>query len=294
MKRTSFWMPIVAGVVLAGGLICGGIAQVRADETPATVQAAQLPGGGPATMKAGANVAYVLQGGTLIKYGTDAKQIATLTLAEKPAQNTQTQGQPPMGPPPPRGEMLVTGDTVLVILGDSFFNVNGATMTITAKGTLPTIERPQPPQGQGNQQGMRGQGGQNGQQGMRGQGQGQGRSPGGSGGQGGPGQDGPGGPGGQGMRGGQGNQQEQGQGGPGGPGGQGMRGNQGNQQGQGQCGPGGPGGPGMMGGPGMPPQLQLELAGHTLFVLRGPQLLAINIDTGAVAVSDSGTSVTIN
>ncbi|MHB0911864.1 MAG: hypothetical protein ACYC2Y_00275 [Armatimonadota bacterium] len=58
--------------------------------------------------------------------------------------------------------------------------------------------------------------------------------------------------------------------------------------GPGAMGPGGmgPGGPGMgPGGPGMepmgPPPV-LELSGRTLYVLRGPEIAAVNIDTGDV------------
>ena len=43
-----------------------------------------------------------------------------------------------------------------------------------------------------------------------------------------------------------------------------------------------------------PPPLQMELSGRTLFVVRGPQLLAINIDTGAVATQTTGADVTLN
>lgn len=82
-------------------------------------------------------------------------------------------------------------------------------------------------------------------------------------------QGGPGG--GQGMRGGPGGGQGM-QGGPGGE--QGMRGGPGGGQGM-RGGPGGPNGP-------MGQQMQLTATGNTLYVLRGPQLLAVDIATGNV------------
>ncbi len=263
MKPKLTVKTVLIGAALLAGLTTCALAQ---QGNPSVQE--QRPQGPPAVMKAGANGAFVLQGGTLTKYSTSLQQTGQVTLVEPPAapsaqgQNQeQGPGRPPMGPPPPGG-LLVAGDAVLVIVGDSFFHVNATTLATTAKATLPTLA---PPPAPGNgQQGQRGPGGAGGQ---RPQGAPGGQRP-------------QGGPGGQGQQDGQ-----RPQGGPGGQGGPGMQGGD-------QGGPSRPQGPmpGMM----PPPPLQMELSGRTLFVVRGPQLLAINIDTGAVATQTTGADVTLN
>jgi hypothetical protein len=229
-----------------------------------------------AVMHAGAQGVFVLEGPSITKYAAGTLDVkGTLQLAQKDAQAADAQqGMPPMGPPPP-GAFVITGKDdglLFVVLGDTVYKVDAAALTLISKTDLPAIEKPaqgQQPQGQGQrrgpQQGMRGQGGPGGQQG------------GPQGGQGGPGgqQGGP-----QGGQGGPGGQQGGPQGGQGGPGGQ-----------QGGPGMGGPG----MGGPGgqmLPPAPELEVTGNYLYIQRGRQITAINIETGAVA-GKTATAVTL-
>ncbi len=93
-------------------------------------------------LRAGATGVYVLAGPTLIKYNAALEEQGKLTLVEAPA-TTDAAPRPPL-----HGALLIAPATqtvpekVLVVIGDRFFAVDGATFQVTATGNLPAIEPP--------------------------------------------------------------------------------------------------------------------------------------------------------
>jgi hypothetical protein len=252
MKTRIPWMALAIGAVLALGVST----YLMAQPDIAGPGAANGPGGRggrqggmpqqmpPAVMASGATSLYVMAGGTLLKYdAVTLKELGKVELvappAADPAAGAAGGGRPgaaggrpggaaggpgaaaggpgaPGGPGgrggmnrqrPMAGAMLITpgaNEQVLVVIGDQFFRLEAATLTVKAKATLPAPELPNanPPMD------------------------------------------------------------------PGAPDAAGP-----------PEGPGGPGGPGGMGG-GRPAELSLK--GVTLYVLRGPQIVAVNTVDGKV------------
>ena len=225
---------------------------------------------------------FVLVGQTLTKYdAVTLKQIGTLQLGEKRPDQTKRAGGSRMQSPA-SAEMIVASTTknsqsLLLVIGDKFFNIDTVKFEVSSKCTLPAIKQirmeaqpsgenrmPAPPSGdESSMQGQPPMPGGFGQDEM-------GSMPGG------PGQDGMGS-----MQ--------------GGPGQDGMRpdmGNGGSESGQhGQtAGRGGFDQQGQIGGNragmqmGMPvvSRVQLELRGITLYILRGNEIAAVNIADGKI------------
>lgn len=145
---------IVVVALLAAGFVTSVLAQggpppdgMRGPHPPAVI------------MKAGTTGLFVLAGPNLVKY--DPKTLAqtgVYTLPAPTASGDSNNQHPPM---PPHIVMLVAtidglGENVLLIAGDQFLRIDGATLQVKAKGTLPKVEMPAPPQGgQGGPDGMR-------------------------------------------------------------------------------------------------------------------------------------------
>ena len=160
------------------------------------------PMGPPLIMKAGAAGVFVLFGDTLTKYDAALAQKGSLKLGDQGA--TQDPQRPPM--PMPTIMLLTPGasEKVLVFIGDRFFSIDAASLSVTAKATLPPMPTPPPPGDNPNPPG----------------------------------------------------------------------------DGGGQIGPGEPGRRPMPMGPPMP--VGLELQGNVLYMLRGPQILGVNIQDGKI------------
>ena len=101
-------------------------------------------------MKAGTNGLFVLAGPSLIKYdATTLKQQAVLELAKpKDGQSsTDSQDRPPMPPMLSANMMLTSGadntTLVLIVIGNKFYSIDAATLSIKAQATLPKLQMPE-------------------------------------------------------------------------------------------------------------------------------------------------------
>ncbi len=82
-------------------------------------------------MKAGTQGLFLLQGSTLLKFSTTLQAQGTLDLSEAKA----------AGHPQP-GAFLLAGDDVLVVTGATFYRVDGKTLKVAVKKTLPAATQP--------------------------------------------------------------------------------------------------------------------------------------------------------
>lgn len=143
-----------------------------------------MQGPGPQQMMAaGRSGLYLLQDGKLVKFTTALQEAGSVTLATDtttPSNRQPQQGQG-MRPMPPMGLVKVVGedsDTVLVLLGDKVYRIDGVKMAIVGTVTLPKVTLPTPPAM--DEEGAPGAEGPDDQQMMGGPGGGQ-RGPGGQG-----------------------------------------------------------------------------------------------------------------
>lgn len=157
------------------------------------------PMGPPIIMKASPQGVFLLTGNTLTKYDEALAIQKTITLD---GQSNSSDSQRPQRPRPAMMLLNGAGDKVLVLMGDEFFSIDAASLTVIAKATLPALPAVGPPPADG------------------------GNPP----------------------------------------------------DGGGQMGPGGPGRPQM----GQPMPGGLELQGNVLYMLRGPQIIGINITNGTL------------
>lgn len=266
--RTAFG---IAGLAMAGVLAGSGVSAQRGP-MPGR-QMMPLP---PPIMKAGTAGLYVLAGPTLVKYDAATLQRkGSIDLVTKPGNPPGREGGRPGMPPrqPAPAELLLAKldgiEQILIVTGDEFIRVDSDSLKVAARGKLPAPAGP-------------GQGGQRMGPPPTGPDDGPGAAP--------PSDEvGPAGPPPPGM-GGPGMPPP-----PGGPEGQGMLPPQPGEQGPGMLPPPpgdpgfgrgagrGPQGPGMRPGLGIEgPKLGLALSGDRLYILRGPQVIAVDIKSGKV------------
>jgi hypothetical protein len=142
---------LVGSIAIAAVLTAGVITSVLAQGRPGGPggPGGPPPMGPPIVMKVGAENAYVLMGCTLIKYNASLEQQGTLALGNPPAAQSGNAGAPPPPPPAPAVTMASTAngvpESVLVVLGDQFIRVDGASLKEAARGTLPALDLPHPP-----------------------------------------------------------------------------------------------------------------------------------------------------
>lgn len=141
----------LAAVAALIAAIAAGVVHAQMDRGPGPGPGIAPPpmiqGPPRADMKAGVEGVYILRGPTILKYNTGLQEPSTLVLIEpgKPRSDGEAGG-----PPPPIGpiEMLITpagsgAEKVLVVAGDQFFSIDGATLKIVARATLPAVELPE-------------------------------------------------------------------------------------------------------------------------------------------------------
>lgn len=147
MKRIK--TATVIGWIVVVALVIVSVGAVVAQRGPRAMDNPGGPGGPggmmppPVIVKAGTTGVFVLMGATLTKYTPELKEAGTLKLID--SATSTTSGQPK---PPAAGVMLIAPgvkEKVLVIIGEKFFSVDAATLTIAAKAALPKIEQPAPP-----------------------------------------------------------------------------------------------------------------------------------------------------
>ncbi len=158
MKHLILWGSLGAISVLALGMMTTAFSQPPHDgrQPGATAGNRPLRGAPPVhtVMGSSAEGIFTLTGNALVKYdATTLKELGRLTLdVDAPAAAGDAKGAqagPPMGPSPsgtlciPEGEL---SDQVMVILGTTFYRVDGGTLQVKATSTLP-LTLPEPPQG---------------------------------------------------------------------------------------------------------------------------------------------------
>ena len=130
---------IVVALLAAAGLAGAVLAQRGQGGPGGPGMPPMRPGPPPVMMKAGTQGVFVLTGLTLHKYDPALTEHKELKLADEPAGDV---GRPM---PPRPALMLIAGgasEKVLVLVGDDFYSVDAATLSVTAKATLPAIKPP--------------------------------------------------------------------------------------------------------------------------------------------------------
>ena len=159
MKQWLIGSILVVGIVLLLSITYAAFSQQEpaapGEGRPAdggAMRGAGEPGRGRArtgplqAMKAGEQGVFVMQGNTLLKYpptlqGTPAKlDLGTPAAAENAPRNH-----------PQPGTFLLAGDDVLLVLGGTYYRVDGKALTITKKITLPALTQPALSAGGGQQ-----------------------------------------------------------------------------------------------------------------------------------------------
>lgn len=142
----------IVGWILVIGLVIVSVGAVLAQRGLRAMENPGGPGGPggmmlpPVVVKAGTTGVFILTGATLTKYTPELKEAGSLKLIDD-ANTSNADQQPRL---PATGILLIAPgakEKVLVIIGEKFFSVDAATLTVVAKATLPKFEQPTPPDG---------------------------------------------------------------------------------------------------------------------------------------------------